>query len=219
MYFCRVILLIDSHLKKLLFFLLTLAAAVQHASAQNDDLVQFAGVVVSADSTRLLPLVSIRLKGTNRGTYTDASGFFSFVARKSDTIIFSSIGMHPETFIIPAQINGSKFSIIQPMKEDTIYLPETVVRPGPSPEEFNYYFVKANIPDEYFTRASGNLRTKTLQGISAGMSMDGGENQQYMQQAYTYQYYYQGQLPPQRLFDPIAWSQFFNTWKKQDKKR
>lgn len=180
---------------------------------------QFAGVVVSADSSRLLPLVSIRLKGTKKGTYSDASGFFSFVARKADTIVFSSIGMRPVQYIIPSQISGSKFSIIQPMQEDTIYLPETVVRPGPTPEEFNYYFVKANIPDEYFNRANANLRSKTLQGISAGMSMDGSENQDYMMQAYTYQYYYQGQLPPQRLFDPIAWSQFFNTWKKQDKKK
>lgn len=207
-------------MKKLIFILLALAACQQLvAQQQDDDLVQFAGVVVSADSSRLLPLVSIRLKGTKKGTYSDASGFFSFVARKADTIVFSSIGMRPVQYIIPSQISGSKFSIIQPMQEDTIYLPETVVRPGPTPEEFNYYFVKANIPDEYFNRANANLRSKTLQGISAGMSMDGSENQDYMMQAYTYQYYYQGQLPPQRLFDPIAWSQFFNTWKKQDKKK
>lgn len=187
--------------------------------SKDDDLVQFAGVVVSADSSRLLPLVSIRLKNSNKGTYTDASGFFSFVARKADTIMFSSIGMRTVQYVIPSDLNTSKFSIIQPMYEDTIYLPETVVRPGPSPEEFNYYFVRANIPDEYFTRASGNLRQKTLQGVSATLTMDGHENQSYAQQAYTYQYYYQGQLPPQRLFDPIAWSQFFNTWKKDKGKK
>lgn len=196
-------------------------AAGQQLFAQqhrDDDLVQFAGVVVSADSSRLLPLVSIRLKNSNKGTYSDASGFFSFVAKKSDTIVFSSIGMRTAYYVIPADLNTAKFSIIQPMYEDTIYLPETVVRPGPSPEEFNYYFVRANIPDEYFTRASGNLRQKTLQGVSATLTMDGRENQDYMMQAYTYQYYYQGQLPPQRLFDPIAWSQFFNTWNKNKKK-
>jgi hypothetical protein len=210
-------------LKKIFFILLALTATCQQLSAQqhrDDDLVQFAGVVVSADSTRLLPLVSIRLKNTNKGTYSDASGFFSFVAKKTDTIVFSSIGMRTVQYVIPADITASKFSIIQTMQEDTIYLPETVVRPGPSPEEFNYYFVRANIPDEYYTRASGNLRQKTLQSVSAGMTMDGRENQDYMMQAYTYQYYYQGQLPPQRLFDPIAWSQFFKSWNKdKDKKK
>jgi hypothetical protein len=189
------------------------------AQQDDNDLVQFAGVVISADSSRLLPLVSIRLKGTNRGSYTDASGFFSIVARISDTIVFSSIGLKTVEYIFPKNLKDSKFSVIQPMKEDTIYLPETVIRPGPSPEEFNYYFVKANIPDEYFGRANANLRAKSLQSISAGMTMDAREAAGYTQQAQAYQYYYQGQLPPQRLFDPIAWSQFFSTWKKGDYKK
>jgi hypothetical protein len=189
----------------------------QNLFAQQDaDLVQFAGVVVSADSTRLIPLVSIRLKGTKRGSYTDASGFFSVVARKTDTIVFSSIGLKTVEYVFPANLKGTKFSVIQPMKEDTIYLPETVIRPGPSPEEFNYYFVKANIPDEYFSRANANLRAKTLQGMGNNMPMDASEAASYTQQAQAYQYYYQGQLPPQRLFDPIAWSQFFSAWKQGD---
>jgi hypothetical protein len=207
-------------LKKLLFILVCCVYSQQlFAQRGDDDLVQFAGVVISADSSRLLPLVSIRLKGTNRGSYTDASGFFSIVARKSDTIVFSSIGLKPVEYIFPPNLLEDKFSIIQPLAEDTIYLPETVIRPGPSPEEFNYYFVKANIPDEYYSRANANLRAKTLEGISAGMTMDAREAAGYTQQAQAYQYYYQGQLPPQRLFDPIAWSQFFSTWKKGDYKK
>jgi hypothetical protein len=203
-------------LKKLLFIILSIVCGQQVFAQQDNDLVQFAGVVVSADSTRLLPLVSIRLKGTKRGSYTDASGFFSVVARKSDTIVFSSIGMKTVEYVFPANLKETKFSIIQPMQEDTIYLPETVIHPGPTPEEFNYYFVKANIPDEYFIRANANLRAKTLQSMGNNLPMDAGEATSYAQQAQAYQYYYQGQLPPQRLFDPIAWSQFFNTWKKGD---
>ncbi len=203
-------------MKKLLFIILSIVCGQQVFAQQDNDLVQFAGVVVSADSTRLLPLVSIRLKGTKRGSYTDASGFFSVVARKSDTIVFSSIGMKTVEYVFPANLKETKFSIIQPMQEDTIYLPETVIHPGPTPEEFNYYFVKANIPDEYFIRANANLRAKTLQSMGNNLPMDAGEATSYAQQAQAYQYYYQGQLPPQRLFDPIAWSQFFNTWKKGD---
>ncbi len=209
-------------MKKLISAILLVAAIISSNIAfgqRDDDLVQFAGVVVTADSSRLIPLVSIHLKGSNRGSYTDASGFFSVVVRKSDTIIFSSIGLKTVEYVIPKDIKGSKFSIIQPMKDDTIYLPETVIRPGPTPEEFNYYFVKANIPDEYFTRANNNLRSKTLQGVSAGMSMDAQENQLYYQQSQAYQYYSNGQLPPQRLFDPIAWSQFFNSWKQGEYKK
>lgn len=217
MYFSRVNFLT---LKKLIFFFCLVLAGISQLFAQRDnDLVQFAGVVVSADSSSVLPLISIRIKGTKKGTYTDAAGYFSFVARKTDTIIFSSIAKRTVEFKFPPNLSASKYSIIQPMFDDTIYLPETVIRPWPTPEEFNYYFVKANIPDEYYARASANLRNKTLQNMSAGMSMDASESQAYAQQAQAYQYYYQGQLPPQRLFDPIAWNQFFNAWKKGDLKK
>ena len=208
---------------KKFFSVLLLISAIAHSKVanaqQDDDLVQFAGVVVTADSSRLIPLVSIRLKGSNRGSYTDASGFFSVVVKKSDTIVFSSIGLKTVEYVIPKEVKGTKFSIVQPMTEDTIYLPNVVIRPGPTAEEFNYYFVKANIPDEYFSRANNNLRSKTLQGVSAGMSMDAQENQLYYQQSQAYQYYSNGQLPPQRLFDPIAWSQFFNSWKQGEYKK
>lgn len=179
-------------------------------------LVQFAGVVISADSSRLLPLVSIRVKGSRRGSYTDASGFFSIVVQQSDTILFSSIGMRSVEYVIPSAVQSTKFSVVIPMQEDTIYLPETVIRPGPTPEEFNYYFVKANIPDEYFTRANNNLRDKGMRDMNYTMGMDGNENADFTQKGQAYQYYYNGQLPPQRLFDPIAWSQFFEAWKRGD---
>jgi hypothetical protein len=179
-------------------------------------LVQFAGVVITADSSRLLPLVSIRVKGSRRGSYTDASGFFSIVVQQSDTILFSSIGMRSVEYVIPSAVQSTKFSVVIPMQEDTIYLPETVIRPGPTPEEFNYYFVKANIPDEYFTRANNNLRDKGMRDMNYTMGMDGNENADFTQKGQAYQYYYNGQLPPQRLFDPIAWSQFFEAWKRGD---
>jgi len=208
-------------LKKQILPILLIIFAHQVAIAQQTDadLLQFAGVVVSADSNRLLPLVSIRIKGTRRGSYTDASGFFSMVVKRTDTIVFSSIGLKPVEYLIPINVKGRKFSIIQPLKEDTVFLPETVIRPGPSPEEFNYYFVKANIPDDYFVRANNNLRSKGIQDMNYNMGMDANENLDFAQKGQASQYYYQGQLPPQRLFDPFAWSQFFEAWKRGDYKK
>lgn len=200
-----------------LIALMCLMGAVAQAQTKPAiKLVQFAGVVISADSSRLLPLVSIRVKGSGRGSYTDASGFFSIVVQQSDTILFSSIGMRSVEYVIPSAMQSTKFSVVIPMQEDTIYLPETVIRPGPTPEEFNYYFVKANIPDEYFTRANNNLRDKGMRDMNYTMGMDGNENADFTQKGQAYQYYYNGQLPPQRLFDPIAWSQFFEAWKRGD---
>ena len=205
-------------LKKLLFITIALLAfGVQSLFAQQDkDLVQLSGLVLTQDSLKAVPLVSIRIKGSNKGTLSDEGGFFSFVVRKKDTIIFTALGYRMVEYVVPKDLRGIKYSIIQPMSEDTFFLPETVIRPYPTPEEFDYYFVKATMPDPYYEASTRNLRRKTLENIANNMDMNGSENANYAMQQQAYRYYYNGQLPPNRIFDPIAWSQFFEAWKRGD---
>lgn len=185
----------------------------QPKPAQTVELIQLSGLVVSVDSLQGLPLVSIRIKNTNKGTFTDEGGFFSFVVKKTDTIVFSFIGYKTVEYILPANLKGIKYSIIQPMAEDTVFLNTAVIRSYPTPDEFDYYFVKATIPDAYYEASTRNLRKKTLETLAQNMSMDGAANQRYTAQQQAYRYYYNGQLPPNRIFDPFAWGQFFNAWK------
>ncbi|MBK8414354.1 MAG: hypothetical protein IPL22_07465 [Bacteroidetes bacterium] len=60
------------------------------SDAQNayKGLIQFSGIVVTGDSLRAVPFVSIIIKNSYRGTISDYNGFFSFVAQPSDTIEF-----------------------------------------------------------------------------------------------------------------------------------
>lgn len=209
-------------MRYLIYVLVLFAFSITDVSAQkknNEELIQLSGLVVSADSLRALPLVNVRIKGTNRGTYSDAQGFFSFVVRKSDTILFSSIGKKTVEYHIPEKINSYRVSIVQPMDEDTFYLPLTVIRPWPSQEEFNYYFVKAKIPNEYGVRARYNTRRESLMDMANSMPMDAAGNQRAYQAGQYQRYYSNGQLPPQRLFDPFAWSEFYNSWKRGDLKK
>jgi hypothetical protein len=190
-----------------------LAQQSQPKPVQPVELIQLSGLVVSVDSLQGLPLVSIRIKNTNKGTFTDEGGFFSFVVKKTDTIMFSFIGYKTVEYILPANLKGIKYSIIQPMAEDTVFLNTAVIRSYPTPDEFDYYFVKATIPDAYYEASTRNLRKKTLETLAQNMSMDGAANQRYTAQQQAYRYYYNGQLPPNRIFDPFAWGQFFNAWK------
>lgn len=205
--------------KKIIFILCVLGFISAQAQQKDDDLIQFSGIVISADSLRALPLVSIRVKTTGKGTYSDPGGFFSFVARKSDTILFSSIGMKSVEYVIPENLHGHRYSVIQPMAEDTFYLPETIIHAWPSVEEFNYVFVKARIPNESLGRARYNTRRDALAEVAAGMSNDGKESYNTLMGGQYHRYYYNGQLPPQRLFDPFAWNEFFNSWKRGDFKK
>jgi hypothetical protein len=100
-----------------------------------------------------------------------------------------------------------------------VYLNAAIIRSYPTPDEFNYYFVKANISDAYYNASTHNLRKRTLENIANGMTMDGIESQRYAMQQQAYKYYYNGQLPPNRIFDPLAWGQFYKAVKRGDYKK
>lgn len=210
---------IDIRMRLFLLVLSFLGLINQSIAQKDQDLVQFSGIVITADSLRALPLVSIRIKSTNKGTYTDQAGFFSFVAKKGDTIVFSFIGAKTTEHVIPSSLNSYRYSLIQPMSEDTFYLPETVIRGWPTLEEFNYYFVKANIPDQAMANARYNVKRSTMDVLANPMSMDATESNKNYYKLQSQYYYYNGQLPPQRLFDPFAWNEFYNAWKRGDYKK
>jgi|LauGreDrversion4_2_1035121.scaffolds.fasta_scaffold145118_2 hypothetical protein len=218
-------------MKKILL-LITLFCVIQHTTgwaqqilpasnpkALRDELIQLAGLILNADSSEGLPLVSISIKNTSKGTLTDDAGYFSMVVKKTDTIVFSFIGYHTLEYTLPANTKGIKHTVMLAMKEDEVYLNAAVIRSYPTPEEFNYYFVKANISDAYYTASTNNLRKRTLENIANGMTMDGIESQRYAMQQQAYKYYYNGQLPPNRIFDPLAWGQFYKAVKRGDYKK
>jgi hypothetical protein len=90
--------------------------------------IQFSGVVVTGDSLKPVPFVTILVRKTNRGTVADYFGFFSFVAQEGDTIEFSTVGLKKSRFIIPDTLGESRYSIIQMMFEDTVQLREANTR-------------------------------------------------------------------------------------------
>jgi hypothetical protein len=131
--------------------------------AQNDeDYIQFSGVVIAEDSLQPVPYCSIIDKQTKRGTISDYFGYFSFVAKKGDTIIFSSIGYKKSSFSIPDTLTTNKYSLIHIMYQDTIMLNTVVIYPWPSKEQFAKAFVETEIPNDDYKRAMNNLKEKNL---------------------------------------------------------
>jgi len=81
--------------KLALFFMLFLALLT--ASAQNE----VRGIVKSGDQGMPLPGVSVRIKGTNKGTFTDRAGGFVMSVGTNDTIVVSFMGYSPQSFAPP----------------------------------------------------------------------------------------------------------------------
>jgi hypothetical protein len=195
--------------------------AQQEGNAEKEDekLVQFSGIVMTADSLMTLSYVNITIKRTLRGTFSDMNGYFNFVALKGDTILFNSIGYKSSTYIIPDSLTQQKYSMIKLMTTDTTYLAESIVRPLPTREMFNYFFVNVDIPDDDMERARKNLERERLKEAAEKMGPDGAEIAKAHLNRQAQQYYYAGQLPPNNLLNPFAWAQFFEAWKNGDFKK
>lgn len=190
------------------------------AQAQDvPKVIQFSGVIVSGDSLKPVPYAGIAVKGSYRGTLSDYYGFFSFVAQEGDTIEFSALGYMKSRYIIPNDLDDSRYSIIQVLNQDTIMLPATVVYPWPTREQIYDYFLKAQVPDDDLERARKNLSQEKMAEISMVMPMDAGMNYRNSMSQYNTRLYNAGQIPMNNLLNPIAWAKFVDAWKRGDFKK
>lgn len=185
----------------------------QDTKVKSTDLIQFSGVVVEGDSLRAIPFTSIIVKNSNRGTISDYYGYFSFVAKKSDTIEFTAIGFGAAQFIIPDTLTTTTYSLIQVLRTDTIYLKTTEVFPWPSKEQFKQAFLNLDLPEDDLGRATKNMDRAALKEQMVGMAVDASLNYKYSTQQRQSQLYYAGQYPPNNLLNPMAWAKFIKAWK------
>src|SRR6202012_4266505 len=113
-------------MKRIVLYLLFLSAPFAvHAQFDKlkDSVVQIYGVIMTADSLKAIPLVSIVVKGRNQGTYSNDQGVFSIVVLKGDQIEFTSVGYKPVVITIQDTFTGNQYSIVQLMVQDAQYLP------------------------------------------------------------------------------------------------
>lgn len=190
-------------------------------SQQRENLVQFSGMVLDGTEEQLYPVpyTNILVKGKGRGTYSDLRGFFSIVVEKGDTIVFSAIGYKQVKYVIPVDLNDDRYSLVQLMTQDAVNLPETVVFPWPSREHFRLEFLAMDVTPELQSNASRNLGDAPLARLQQQLPRDGVENSSYYLRQQARDYYHIGQLPPMNIFNPVAWKQFFDSWKKGDFKK
>ena len=185
----------------------------------KDSVVQLYGVVMTADSLRGLPGVTIKLRNQNRGTFTNEQGVFSIVVLKGDIIDFTYVGFKPKEVKIPGNIEGNSFNIIQLMVVDTVYLPATIIKARPRREQFEREFLTTDVPADKIEVARQNTRTAQARILQQSLPRDGGEASRYVQGQHAQSQYYNGQFRPQNIFNPVAWNEFIQAWKRGDFKK
>ncbi|MFN5641763.1 MAG: carboxypeptidase-like regulatory domain-containing protein [Sphingobacteriales bacterium] len=208
-------------LRFILLIALPLTPGVAKAQFESfkDSVVQLYGVVMTADSLRGLPAVSVIEKNSGRGTITNAQGVFSIAVLKGDKIEFTSVGYKPKTIIIPRDLQGNQYSVIQLMVTDTVYLPATIIKPRPTREQFERDFIATAVPDDDIEIARRNTEEAKRNILARSLPSDGREATNLGLKQGAQRMYYNGQNPPQNIFNPLAWGEFVKAWKRGDFKK
>jgi hypothetical protein len=185
----------------------------------KDSVVQLYGIVMTADSLQGIPAVSITIKNSNRGTITNNQGVFSIVVLKGDIIEFTHVSFKPKTAVIPKSLQGNQYSMVQLMVEDTAYLPVTIIKPRPTPEQFARDFTNTKVPDDDIEIARQNNSVAKRRVLMRTTPGDASEASSLQFRNIANKATYTGQVPPMNLFNPAAWSEFIQAWKRGDFKR
>jgi hypothetical protein len=197
----------------LLFTLLVHVYGFSQDADPDKRLIQFSGVVVTADSLNPVSFANIIIKNTRRGTITDYYGYFSFVALKSDTVQFSAVGFKESYYVIPDTITRDRYSLIHVMDTDTILLEPTIIYPWPTVEDFKEAFINLDIPDDDLEIARKNLDRAEMRHRIESYKMDGSLNYKNYIDRETSKLYYIGQTQPISIMNPFAWAAFIKAWK------
>lgn len=193
--------------------------SVVNAQSDTSLVVQLSGVAVDSETFDPIPYSSISVLNTSRGTYTDENGFFSFAVKKSDRMKFTSVGYKEKFLLLPDSLDFNRFDMLIFAEKDTLNLPEVTVMPWPSREHFRIEFLELDVSDELQERALQNLAMETLERLKYEVPTDANEHGDFYLRQQAADFYYYGQIPPQRIFDPNAWIQFIQMLKKEKNKK
>lgn len=208
-------------MRKGILIIIFLCIGLSFLTAQtNKKVVQFSGYVLTPDTLMGIPFVNVSVKGSNKGTISDPSGFFSFAGEAGDTILFSSLGFKRSEYIIPQDLQTNKYSIIKLMAQDELFIDTVTIYPWPIKDMFRQAFLALDLEPSDYDRAMTNLEREYLKEVGQAMAMDANENADYYLRTQAQKYYYAGgQAPPQNIFNVFAWAQFIEAWKRGDFKK
>ena len=111
---------------------------------------------------------------------------------------------------------NNQFSVIQLMVTDAEFLPATIIRARPTPEQFARDFVNTKVPDDDIEIARQNTSAAKRRMLARTMPADAREATNFYLKQAAASYNYQGQMPPQNIFNPLAWADFIQAWKRGD---
>lgn len=202
-------------------FLILLMIVSENGMAQGGQLkiIQLSGVILRPDSTGGVPGVHVYVPKAGRGTTTNQFGYFSLPTLAGDSIVISAVGFRKQHYIVPDR-DEDAITLLIPMEEDTIILPEIEIFPYPTEELLKEAILAMRLPNQAeYDAINQNLNEQTMAEMFRSMPMDGSMNYKYyLNQRLTYMH--DGYGPRYNpLLNPFAWAEFFKSLKRGDLKQ
>ena len=124
---------------------------------------------VSTVAGQHLQGVTVRIRGTNTSTTTDAEGKYSISAPSDAILVFNSIGYRGV-----AQTVGGRGSVDVTMEPSVAVLPEVVVTGYMEEQRKNMTGAGSSVDAQSLQRQSGASALQRLDGRAAGVTIDNG---------------------------------------------
>lgn len=191
----------------------------QTVARDSNPYILFTGLVLTSDSLKPIPYVSIRNNRRGLIGYTNEYGHFDVVVKKGDTIWFTQVEKIGSWHIIPDTLTQNRYHVVKLMEQDTLDIPAIFIRALPIKTLFDHDFVNSDIPDDAYEKARKNLEAEALKDEMKLKPADAKQSQQLLAQTRANQLYYYKQAPPQNYFSPVVWAQFLQAWKRGDFKK
>lgn len=147
-------------MKRILLFCFVLLS-IAEAQAQQRTVT---GKVVDGEQGSSLPGVSVLVKGTSRGTVTDADGNYSIEASDDETLVYSFIGFESEERMV-----GSQSSIDISMRAAVSQLDEVVVIGYGERERKDVTGAISTVNSEEIVKSTAMTPELAMQGRLAGV--------------------------------------------------
>ena len=195
------------------FALITCFASAQFSIP--DSSIRISGIILHTDSLLPVPYATVYIKGQTVGTRSDNAGLFSISANHGDTILFTSIGNQPSSFIVPDTLKATSYSIIQRMVRDTISLNRVDIVSWPTIQEFNESFHKKYGIDEGIVNAETNSNPENMRQRKYDIGMDAGANFKYNAQNEHSYIYENAHIPLNQVLNPKKWNELIKGMKGQ----
>lgn len=160
----------------IVILLLVVSSVFAQDKKPTNNLVQFSGIVTDADSNIVVPYVTItNLSNKGQKYLANYQGFFSFVVKPGDTVMFSAVGFTSKTLVLPRVVADNKHTAMVQIKSEVVYLQTVRVNPWATVEEFNKDFLSLKIADDDMAIAKKNLSRQSINGMKLTLPRDGGE--------------------------------------------